>query len=629
MGEIRRIRRAYATREQAADDALAQRTWPVPLDQLEDGACAVASDGRILTANRSFCGMTGFSETELAGEAEPAARTEIEQLRWDIKSLATAGAGLYALRLHCADGSMLPVAVNVAEISEPGEIGRAYFVLVRDCSRNATAWSEAVRPRGERQRPTFVAVIDADGEVIASSDWNVRPVDPAEDRFAQARYRKSLEESSEFLRAVTAGMGDGVFTIDAAGLVTYVNPAAERMLRWRSDELVGRRASEALGVELGANADTAQRPAERIEDASFRCGAGPPLPVSYVCSEFRGSDGVAGTVVMFSDITERRATQRRLERQAAEAGVLRRVTEALADERFVLYAQPIVEVESGRAVQNELLIRMLDESGDLVPPRDFLPVAERHGVIAAIDRWVITQAAQLIAAGNRVEINLSARSIADPNLATLIADEFDRVGADLAQLVVEVTETAVLANESAAKQFLEQMTALGSRVALDDFGTGYGTFTYLKHLTVHYLKIDLEFVRDLETSAASRNVVHAIANLARSFGMTAIAEGVEDARVVELLRELGVEQMQGFHIARPAPLDQVFEMPRDTPRPAPSTEAAQPNAATAAPEPAATSAPGDPADEALALARQAFDQPRIARRRARSASRRGDGGKRG
>ena len=119
----------------------------------------------------------------------------------------------------------------------------------------------------------------------------------------------------------------------------------------------------------------------------------------------------------------------------------------------------------------------------------------------------------------------------------------------------EITETALVSDDPAARAFVESLHALGCKIALDDFGTGYGGFTYVKQLPVDFLKIDIEFVRDVRTNSASRNVIQAIVSLATGFGLETVGEGVEDEESLDLLRELGVNYGQGFHIGRPAPLE--------------------------------------------------------------------------
>jgi EAL domain-containing protein (putative c-di-GMP-specific phosphodiesterase class I) len=163
-----------------------------------------------------------------------------------------------------------------------------------------------------------------------------------------------------------------------------------------------------------------------------------------------------------------------------------------------------------------------------VGPSAFLPVAERYGLIAEIDRWVIRQAVQLAIRGTPVELNLSAESIANKDVLGELACQIQATGVDPSLLVVEVTETAMLDQPDAARALAQQLRALGCELALDDFGTGFSTLSTLKQLPVQHLKIDIDFVRDVAKDETSQRLVRGIVGLAREFGLTTTAEGVED-----------------------------------------------------------------------------------------------------
>jgi EAL domain-containing protein (putative c-di-GMP-specific phosphodiesterase class I) len=198
---------------------------------------------------------------------------------------------------------------------------------------------------------------------------------------------------------------------------------------------------------------------------------------------------------------------------------------------------------------------MLDGDGGTITPNHFLPVAESYGSIAEIDRWVTCQTLRVAAAGHSVEMNLSAHSLSDPSFYDYFESELRRSGADPALLVLELTETALVQDQAATESFAHRIHRLGCKLALDDFGTGYGGFTYLKNLPIDFLKIDIEFVRDMTTNPASRLVVEAVVALARGFDLRTVAEGVEDAGTLKMLREYGVHYAQGYHIGRPGPLN--------------------------------------------------------------------------
>jgi EAL domain-containing protein (putative c-di-GMP-specific phosphodiesterase class I) len=172
-------------------------------------------------------------------------------------------------------------------------------------------------------------------------------------------------------------------------------------------------------------------------------------------------------------------------------------------------------------------------------------------LIAEVDRWVVAEAAQMAAQGHAVNVNLSAHSLGDATLARLFRALLEQAGADPSLLTFEITETALTEHLALARRFTAEMAALGCKFALDDFGTGYGAFTYLKTLPIKYLKIDIEFVRDLLENEASQHLVAATVQLAKGFGQMTVAEGVEDRATLDRLRELEVDYGQGYFLGRP------------------------------------------------------------------------------
>ncbi|MBI4570602.1 MAG: bifunctional diguanylate cyclase/phosphodiesterase [Chloroflexi bacterium] len=249
-----------------------------------------------------------------------------------------------------------------------------------------------------------------------------------------------------------------------------------------------------------------------------------------------------------------------------------RIRDALEQERFVLYRQPIVELRSGALHQYELLIRMLDEQGDVVPPGMFLDVAERFGLIHEIDRWVLREAVRLLAEqgrrgdSTRLAVNVSGKTFQDDGLLPFIQRELAATGVDPALLIVEVTESAAISDLERAQEFITSLRKLGCRFALDDFGVGFSSLYQLKHLPVDYLKIDGAFIRDLPKDQVDQHDVRAIAGLARGLGRQTIAEFVQDDETVRLLREFGVEYGQGYHLGKPEPVPQLLANDRSVTR---------------------------------------------------------------
>lgn len=368
-----------------------------------------------------------------------------------------------------------------------------------------------------------------------------------------------------FRSVVMDTMAEGLYALDANGCITVLNRSASKLLGWTEDELRGRPAHEAIHY-LRADGSTFPEDAcplltvrtegrtIRINDDAFLRKDGTLLPVAYSASPLReGSGPIEGVVVVFRDCAAESAHRHRAQQELDALHWLGRVRDAIDEDRLVLYAQPIYPLQGGCASE-ELLVRLITPSGEVVPPGMFLPVAERFGLIADVDRWVVRQAIQRASAGHRVEVNISAWTMANVDLVPLVEQQLLESGADPGDVVFEITETALMQDLDAGRRFAHGLRALGCGLALDDFGTGFASFTYLKTMPFSYLKIDVEFVRDLADSPANRHVVEAIVSLARGFGQETIAEGVEDERALDILRACGVDFAQGYHLGVPAPL---------------------------------------------------------------------------
>jgi PAS domain S-box-containing protein len=371
--------------------------------------------------------------------------------------------------------------------------------------------------------------------------------------------------AEEFRSVVMDNMAEGLCVCDHEGRLVFMNAAASTMLGWSEADLRGKSLHQALHLQ---HADGSPIPQEacplfkayteattaRSRDDTFTTKDGELLPVAYSAAPLGTGENLRGAVIVFRDITDEKAAATRQERELNALTWVGRIREALDEERFVLYSQPILPLQEGLPHSQELLLRMFGRENEIIHPGEFLPSAEQYGLIAEIDRWVVTEAIGLAAGGWRVAANLSAESIGSADLLALIEAEIKSTGADPADIVFELTETALMQNTDQGEAFARRLVALGCGIALDDFGTGFGSFTYLKHLPIEYLKIDIEFVRDLTSNDANQNLVKAIVNLAKGFGQKTIAEGVEDDETLELLREYGVHFAQGSHLARPGPI---------------------------------------------------------------------------
>jgi diguanylate cyclase (GGDEF)-like protein len=228
-----------------------------------------------------------------------------------------------------------------------------------------------------------------------------------------------------------------------------------------------------------------------------------------------------------------------------------RIREALDQQRIVVYAQPIFDLRKECVAREELLVRMLDENDDVIPPSSFLPTAERLGLITEIDRMVLAKAVELAGRSQPIAVNVSGASLSDPRLIADVRAAIDD-GLNPAWLDFEITETAAISNMDHARAFADAVTGMGCGLGLDDFGTGFSSFSYLKELPVQHLKIDVEFIRELPRSPTDQRLVHALVQFAKAFGQETVAEGIEDAETLAMVRAFDIDYAQGFHIGKPA-----------------------------------------------------------------------------
>ena len=238
-----------------------------------------------------------------------------------------------------------------------------------------------------------------------------------------------------------------------------------------------------------------------------------------------------------------------------------RIQDALRDDRFRLYAQLIEPMKSRSRRQHfEILLRLLDESGEIVDPDKFLSAAESFYLMSNLDLWVINQAFYEMTEIRRgpckqdfqISINLSGQSLNDPySLASYIENKLEEYELDGHGVCFEITESAAIANIDEASVFIEQMRELGCQFALDDFGTGLSSFSYLKNLNVDYLKIDGTFVRDIARDPVSESMVAAINQVGQAMQLKTVAEYVENEEIRQKLKQIGVDFGQGFGIGKP------------------------------------------------------------------------------
>ncbi|MBT8083815.1 MAG: EAL domain-containing protein [Woeseia sp.] len=311
---------------------------------------------------------------------------------------------------------------------------------------------------------------------------------------------------------------------------------------------------EARVIEVVASIGIAMMPAMVQDGASALNTA----EVAARSAKARGGD----QVVVFDDLD---ASVMRRREDLDQVGQLQA---ALIDNRFVLYAQPIVSLrDADSRPRYEILLRMIDEDGTIRSPDRFLSSAERYQMMTSIDRWVVRTATNMLSEiENVLEANLASFSI-NVSTQSMMDDVFPRFveacilesGISPDTFCFEITETAIMRNLQRAQDMLNRFRKLGCRLALDDFGTGQCSFAYLKDLPVQYIKIDGSFIRDILDNPLSEAIVESVCKIATVVNARTVGEYVENDLILQRVKQAGIDFAQGYKVGRPEPLDKILK----------------------------------------------------------------------
>lgn len=561
------------SRRKAAETALSESEarHSVVLDALHEGVLMVDRLGRVLAANPaarrildpSGEGLPGNSMSDPNWQATEEDGSPIAPEEFPVSITLTTGEPVSnrTMGLHRPDGSRTWIAVNTQGVFMPDDpLPHAVVVSLSDVT----------------ERRSFEA------ELRYLADHDALTGLPN-----RRRFHEELERHLAFTQRYG---GEGAVLLFDLDNFKYLNDtqghkAGDQYLislahvlkeRLRQTDVVARLGGDEFGVLLPAQTpaqarNVAETLAEAVRDHAPLVGGQPmKLSTSIGIATFGQKaadpdDLLAAADLAMYDAKEAgrdniaMANVEAVDERSLKARMqwLERIQRALDEESFIIHCQPIADINTGAISQFELLVRMQEPNGHMIPAAAFLASAERFDMIQEIDRWMIKQAIKIIAEHHKqerdvkLEVNISAKSIAGNTLPEMIEEELKTHIINPSNLILEVTETTAIANMDEAVDFATRLSRLGCGFALDDFGRGFGSFYYLKHLPLNYLKIDGDFIRNLAHNLVDQQVVKAVVQVAKALGYKTIAEYVQDEATVLALRHYGVDYMQGYHVGRP------------------------------------------------------------------------------
>ena len=530
------------------------------LESAGEGICGIDAAGSITFANPAAARMLGRSIGELGG-------TQLSEAILDSDGIAipfSLADGRPAVirddgaSIRRGDGSLLPIELICTPLHENGD-GAGGVVCFRDATERRRFEDQLAYLSDHDALTALYNRRRFEQELAQQISYGLRYEAALSVLLIDIDGFKDLNETlghragDDLIRSVAELVRTRLRTGDLIARIggdefAILLPASDQ----RSAETVANDLRETIAVHRHAVGGEAVRVTASVGVATTGRDASTSehLLANADIALYDAKDGGRNRIAVYSP--ERRGRERAADRfEWAE-----RIRRALAEDRFELYAQPIADVR-GKVSQYELLLRMRDEEGALIMPSAFMPTAERHGLVGAIDHWVVERAINLTAESQRrgrpvrVEINLSGLSVSDRATPDLIAALITAAQIDPSLLVFEITETAAIDSLSQARECAQRLRGLGCQFALDDFGAGFSSFVHLRRLPIDYVKIDGEFIRGLADNPSDRLFVQAIVTIVRGLGKQTIAEFVEDAAAAERVKELGVDFLQGFYVGEP------------------------------------------------------------------------------
>ncbi len=561
-----------------AEEALyqEQERAQVTLGSIGDGVITTDINGAIEYMNPVAELATGWSLEETRGQDITKALKLIDEKSQEVpsnpvrsclnegRSITLAG---HLLLAHRYRNQQLSIEVNAAPINDSS--GRLIGVVL--------VFHDVTELRGLAKQMSHQAMHDALTGLINRREFETRVMAAVENaRNEGSRHALCYLDLDQF-KVVNDTCGH------IAGDELLKQLTIKLREEMRESDTLARLGGDEFGILLeGCSVENAREPAENLrqivenfrfawDDKSFRIG------VSIGMVPITNESGTLSDVLSAADsacyVAKESGRNRvhifqpddtALAERHGQMQWVQRIQSVLENNRFRLYFQPIAQLNGDMVgkVHGEVLLRMLDESNELVGPGSFLPSAERYNLMPSIDRWVVENTFTLLNLGNNLSdkigtccINLSGQSLSDERFLEFIISQMKNSRLRPSMLCFEITETAIIANLSNATKFITTLREMGCQFALDDFGSGLSSFGYLKNLAVDYLKLDGCFVKNMIKDDIDKAMVMAINQIGHVMNIKTIAEFVEDEVTLEAARAIGIDYAQGYAIAKPVPIE--------------------------------------------------------------------------
>ncbi len=537
------------------------------LDNAAEGIITINEIGEIETFNAAAQSLFGYSFAEVAGKnvkmlvPEPHRTRHDDYLAKYIREGTESVIGVMReVSAERKNGTLFAMSLKVSEMYLDGE---RHFTAVVDDISDRKALIQNLRNLAEHDSLTGLYNRLYFSEELERAVVKKRRGDPN----AIALLYIDLD-NFKYVNDTMGHLAGDQLLIEVGSILTSKTRESDLLARLGGDEF----AVILFRPDPLSIADAAERFRQSIEEYVFLCDGktvniGCSIGVAELSADIHGKDQILSRADIACTEAKKRGRnivhiftehdQYKISDMSSDIGWASKIKQSIANDCFVLAGQPVVATNTKKVNFVEVLLRLRNEHGEIIPPAGFMPSAERFGLMADIDRWVIGHALALLAqmhASNknlRFSINLSANFIEDKNIIEIISKNIRRYGINPSALLFEVTESAAIADLQNASKVLRKLRDFGCSTALDDFGVGYSSFAYLKELPVDYVKIDGAFVRDIDKNHLSLAFVKSINDIAHAMGKKTVAEFVETQRCLDQLNSIGVDYVQGYFLGKP------------------------------------------------------------------------------